>query len=246
VTDVDPTPLMRELSALPSDEMRVQRWWAWLETTPTEEAIDMMSLIVARAHDKIPIAQTAMLSLLQALRRDANAVAYDRLEAIYALAAERGEHPIKRLLLEGRARKTLPLDGAPDNEAFDRTLGERKQLAMSTNRDVIDRLMRDRNPHVIRILLSNPRLVERDVVRIAAMRPASLDVLRTIVDSPKWIARYAVKKALVCNPYTPENTAVSLLPFLLVSDLRMIATMSTLSEGLRIEAHDRVNRAGTL
>ena len=91
--------------------------------------------------------------------------------------------------------------------------------------------------------MQNPLIVERDVVRIAAMRPTMPATLSEVVENRKWISRYAVKKAIICNPYTPVNTALSLLGFMMKPDLREIATNQTVSQEVRraakVRAQDR-------
>ena len=57
------------------------------------------------------------------------------------------------------------------------TLGERKSLARRPDRAMLDRLLHDPHPDVIRRLLRNPRLTEDDVVRLAARRPGRPEVL---------------------------------------------------------------------
>ena len=51
------------------------------------------------------------------------------------------------------------------------TLGERKSLARTHDRSLIQRVVRDPHPDVVRILLDNPSLTEEDVVRVCAARP---------------------------------------------------------------------------
>ena len=97
----------------------------------------------------------------------------------------------------------------------------RRSAARSKDRLLLDRLLHDRNPAVIQNLLDNRRLVERDVVRIAAMRPTNPDVLSALARHARWSANYRVRKALACNPYTPRPLAIRLLPSLLVQDLRL-------------------------
>ncbi len=223
---------MRELAALDTPEMRLRRLIAWLRQAAPLEAAATLHAIVEAAGHKHSLAQAALHALVL-LPRYEEEIGYERFSAIYAAAAELGHEDVKRLLHAGDPHRRLPRDGAPDNELIERTLGERKALARSRDRDILDRLMHDRHPDVINVLLENPRLTERDVVRMAAMRPSDTRVLSAIVESPKWIARYAVKKALVCNPYTPTGMALSLMSFLLTPDLRMIAGMATLDERVR-------------
>jgi len=116
------------------------------------------------------------------------------------------------------------------------TLGERKSAARSLDRDVLNRVGYDLDPAVIRQLLRNPRLTEVDVITIAARRPNSPEVLEEIGRAPKWASRQAVRIALVRNPYTPPRVAISLIPMLLVQDLRDVIFDSNIHQEVRASA----------
>ncbi len=103
------------------------------------------------------------------------------------------------------------------------TLGERKALARKPDRRLLARLARDPDPSVVRIVLSNPRTVEQDVVRIAASRPANRAALLEIARHPRWNNKIAVVRALVFNPATPLAAKLRLLPRLRRQDLREVA-----------------------
>jgi hypothetical protein len=96
--------------------------------------------------------------------------------------------------------------------------------------------MRFPEPEVIRNLLENPKVTERDVVALAAKRPARPAVQREIFTSRRWIARYAVKRALILNPYTPTDVSLRMLSFLKRQDLRLIETSPSMPESLRVAA----------
>ncbi len=83
--------------------------------------------------------------------------------------------------------------------------------------------MRDTNPQVIRALLANPRLTEKDVVRIAALRPQNAANLREILRARRWSVRRSVRCALAWNPHTPGAIARRLLPLLDSADLAALA-----------------------
>src|ERR1700722_10918407 len=57
------------------------------------------------------------------------------------------------------------------------TLGERKSLAKKTDRNLLERLLGDPHPDVIRGVLRNPRLTEDDVVRFVARVPGRPELL---------------------------------------------------------------------
>ena len=115
------------------------------------------------------------------------------------------------------------------------TLGERKALARRGRRDIVAALVRDPDASVIVNLLANPLLTEKDVLTVASRRPARRDVLRAIFAS-KWLCRYHVKRALVMNPFTPDDLAVRLAGGLIETDLRLIAADAQLRLPVRAQA----------
>src|SRR6185369_13973739 len=90
-------------------------------------------------------------------------------------------------------------------------------------RQQIERLLRDPDPAVVENLLNNPVMTEREVLRVASRRPVHPEVLLRVFANRKWAMRYRVRKALVYNPYTPTQVALSLVTFLQTTDLRDIA-----------------------
>jgi hypothetical protein len=94
------------------------------------------------------------------------------------------------------------------------------------------------------VLLGNPHLTEGDVLAIASRRPTRKEVLRAVFESP-WLQRYAVKRSLVLNPYTPGDLAVRLLPTLVLNDLRAVAHDPAASEPVRTEAALLLNEGKT-
>jgi hypothetical protein len=157
-------------------------------------------------------------------------------EALYSLAQTGGLDEVGRLLLQPHIDKKKLTQAFDDNEHLALPLGVRRQAARGTDRQQIDRLLHDRDHRVIQLLLDNPRLTERDVIAIAARRPTRPEVLKVIASHGKWSSRYRVRKALACNPYTPDGISLRLLPTLLIQDLRFLATSGALLPALREEA----------
>jgi hypothetical protein len=99
------------------------------------------------------------------------------------------------------------------------TLGERKSLARKPSRQVIERVVADPHPDVIRNLLRNPKVTELDVLRLVTRRPNYERVLREVYTSARWNTRYRIRLALARNPYTPPALALKILPQLMRQDL---------------------------
>ncbi|MFO0617321.1 MAG: hypothetical protein U0414_32295 [Polyangiaceae bacterium] len=167
--------------------------------------------------------------------------------ALRQLAQERRYFALARLLRrrdrpsphhapEPEERGTIDLPGRT------LTLGERKSLARGHDRDQLDRLLRDPHPLVIKNLLSNPRITEEDVIRLAAKRPTYPDVQAEIGRSERWSIRPRVRLALAKNPYTPVPLSVPLLPLLLRQELAEIAHATELPGVVRAAAMDLLDR----
>lgn len=175
---------------------------------------------------------------------------YDRIQDLHAIAAAVDLPQVSALFLSGPhdPRGRLAEESGPENPHLEISLGARKAAARNTrfnnaNRDTLDRLLRDRNPAVVRLLLQNSRVIERDVVRMAAQRPGNPACLQAIADHPRWAQRYAVRKALACNPRTPHPVAERLMRTLMRQDLRFIAGTSNLPERVRSEAKRALNES---
>ena len=63
----------------------------------------------------------------------------------------------------------------------DKSTGHRRSMAKSNDKLVLDKVGYDQDPRVIRQLLLNSRMTERDIVKIAARRPNVPEVLTEIV-----------------------------------------------------------------
>ncbi len=116
------------------------------------------------------------------------------------------------------------------------TTGERTSAARSLNRDRLNRVGYDTDTRVIRQLLQNPHLTEPMVLAIAARRPNRPEIIAEIYRSPKWKSRTLVRLAIIRNPYSPPQLAVSLVPTLLRQELREVASDGALHEEVRAAA----------
>jgi hypothetical protein len=237
---VDAALLARRLAALPAAAMRQATLRATLDALDDAAAARLCAELVRRGPDGAPF-DVALLALTALL--DAGAFGYERHAALYAAARLLDDAQLSRLLLSSQP----PPAGSPKAAELlggrELTLGERKSLARGRRREVLDRLLRDPDESVLTILLGNPRITEDDVVRLAARRPTTANAQRTILRSERFIARYAVKRALVLNPYTPTDLAARLVVLLTRPDQHAVANDSTLSDAVREVARAAVERS---
>lgn len=160
---------------------------------------------------------------------------YDRRIDLYAAARDGGYREVAARFLGDRRP---PNAQAPeDNPHLDLAPGIRTSAARARDRLLLDRLLHDRDPRVIRALLDNPRLVERDAIAVAAQRPTAPEVLEAVAQHPRWARNYRVKKALVFNPCTPTPLARTLVRTLLRQDLLALRDTGIVSPELRAEAN---------
>jgi hypothetical protein len=122
------------------------------------------------------------------------------------------------------------------------TLGERKALARRPTRKALEKLLADPHPAVIRTLLQNPKVIEDDIVRLAARRPNDPAVLAEIARSPRWAHRLKVRLSIVLNPDSPPAVAIPLLALLVRPELKLVADTVGLAPALRAAAHDLLLR----
>lgn len=150
---------------------------------------------------------------------------------------------LRRSLRAARAPQAAPEDRIPDYGAGrPLTLGERKSLARRPTRAALEKLLADPDPTVIRLLLANPKLVEEDVVRLAARRPNRPDVLAEIAKSPRWAHRARVRMALVLNPACPPEMAVPLVGLLVRPELQLVFESTEIAPLVRAAARELLQR----
>ena len=218
-----PTPaalaLARRLAALPEAAMREQVLVEYLLAVAADESVPVLAELHAFGARGGPPFNVALLALAGALGR--GMLAYDLRAKLYAAAKAAGLESLLELFLSSRADRSGAAEErrVPDREL---TLGHRKSMARSRDRETLHKLLRDPEPEVIPILLRNPRLTESEVVALAARRPTSAELQWCVFGSRRWIPRYRVKRALVLNPYTPTDLSLRLLALLNAADLRLV------------------------
>lgn len=217
------TRLARKLAALPEPPMRARVLQEYLDGTDPAEAIHVLAEIQVQGRQGGPPFDVSLVALATILNREV--LSYELLKDLYREAKDAGLDLLLELFFSGKEENTY---NSRDEAQRDYTLGHRKWLARDTNRDVLARLLQDPEPDVMPNLLRNPRIIERDVVLLAARRPVDPRVLQHIFDSPRWITRYSVKRALVLNPYSPTSLSIRLLGLLTSRDQRLVSGISNL------------------
>jgi uncharacterized protein (UPF0147 family) len=240
---VSPAQVIAQLKALREPRMRSLALVQGFGEGEADAWVDAIAETIIRSHEQDDAdAKGALESIRQAAADPA--MPYETRQRLYAAAVLRGQHSIGRLFyaaspnavashqLEKQLAPERPLK--PNGRPL--TLGERKSLARTHDRQQLLMLLRDPHPAVVAILLDNPHLTEAEVVRVAAMRPAVPESLAHIAHHAKWSVRHAVKRALVLNPATPLADAMRLATTLRAAELAELAVDPSLPEALRTHA----------
>jgi hypothetical protein len=202
--------------------------------------------LCARAEQAEVPAREALVALVDALNHEScvDAVQLLREEALGVpyLALERlVRQPVA--IIEPRDVGRPEDDRIPDyGKGRPLTLGERKSLARKPDRGMMERLLRDPHPDVIRMVLGNPKVTEEDVLAVAARRPCRPDVLTEIARAPRWAHRGRIRMALVLNPDTPLEIAAPVVGLLMRHELRLVATSPTVAPAVRALCLEHLER----
>ena len=226
----------RRIRSVSERSMRVSVLREMLGELEAELVVSALGLLHDRSQSGHPDARRVMQEL--ALQTDLfAAIPYPIRSVAYTRARKAGRDNVARMLLLGGSNPNpTAAEASIENEYVSKSVGERCSRARGRNRFELDRLLHDRDYRVIRLLLNNPVVVERDVVKIAAMRPTRPEVLQEIAGHRKWASRYSVRKALSCNPHTPASVARRLLPTLLKQDLLTVAEAGSIPSEIRSQA----------
>ena len=211
------------------------------------EAAELLSSLCEDGERADPDSREALLVVAMVLAAEGESAFVERLRHH---AEERRLFSLGRLLRRG-AETTLARSASeppvPDYGAGrEVTVGERRSMARSPNRKVLEKLLRDPHPLVLRQLLQNPRVTEDDVVRLAARRPQSGAIVAVLAESPRWLRRPRVRLALLLNPSTPAAVSMPLLAVCTRSELVEIVQGTDTPLTLRASAQELLERSPPL
>lgn len=239
--------VIRTVRALADPALRVAYVLDWLRAGPAAEVATTLDAIAARAEQAQDAAREALVAIVDALNAE------DSREIVQWLREEAaGESllALERLLRAphaGARSSLLPADPNEDRvpdygKGRPLTLGERKALARRPTREMVERLVLDPHPDVIRALLQSPRVVEDDVVRLASKRPCRPAVLTEIARSTRWVHRARIRMAVVLNPDTPIEIAGAMVGLLMRQELRLVIESTRVSPAVRALCVEHLER----
>jgi hypothetical protein len=137
-------------------------------------------------------------------------------------------------------RLHMPLRAAAESRLRERLpeleLGERISLARGAPAGLLSVLASDENHRVIEALLSNPRLLEADVVTIVRRDKTPPEVLRVVAANERWITRPAIRSFVLCHRHTPVHSALKVLSRLSAHEIRKLLVEKPLPPVVRFGA----------
>jgi hypothetical protein len=225
--------------------LRVAYLSSEMEGLPVADVADALDRICSAAEQAEPYAREALVSVIDLL------ASLDRQTLSQELREEAAGRSLLALarLLRRPTHSARPPPSEPNEARIPDygtgrplTLGERKALARRPTRAAMEKLFADPHPMVIRTLLANPKVVEADVVRLAARRPNRSDILAEIARSPRWAHRVRVRMSLVLNPDSPLELSIPLLALLVRAELRLVKEAEYLAPVVRATARDLLAR----
>ncbi len=117
------------------------------------------------------------------------------------------------------------------------TITEKIRTAMLGNAAQRSLLIRSPNRLVFSAVLDSPKLQDDEVLKFAASRQVSGDVLRRIAGDRGFTRLYDVKLNLVNNPKTPLTESMKFLSHLRETDVRKLLGNKNIASGLRNAAN---------
>ncbi len=238
--------LVRTTRAIPEATLRCAYLRSLLQRTEVSELSAALELVCARAEQAEEPARECLVALVDALNHEA---CVEKVRVIRQEALRVSHLALERLIRQSpsvMSPRDVPQpedDRVPDyGKGRPLTLGERKSLARRPDRSMMDRLLRDPHPDVIRMVLANPKVVEEDVLTLAARRPCRPDLLMEIARAARWAHRPRIRMALVLNPDTPLEIAAPIAGLLMRHELRLVATSPTVSPAVRALCLEHLER----
>lgn len=165
-------------------------------------------------------------------------LALESIEELYEETEEQRQSIVNKILGELSAEDD-ELSGervSMINRILRMTMKDRVKLAMKGDREARNILIRDPNRIVAQAVISNARITEQEVEKIAAMRTVPEEVLRQIAINRNWARNYSIMHNLARNPRTSIGNAITILSRLQLRDLQAITKNRNVSDAVRRQA----------
>ncbi len=224
--------LCRRLAPIADREQRCRALGRLLGDRDPAEIAAVLAAVIEEADRRLPGADL----LVQAMISPGLRTTWDERLAgqVMAYAREAGRYDLAGMFLDlPELDPRLQVPPPPLPKQLEKVpLGVRRAMARRHDIDQLERLLADPDEAVVANLLGNPRITEREVVRMASRTPVREEVLAAIARHPRWGIDYRVRLTLALNPSTPTGITLAILHLLLDQDLRQVAAEPRLSSAV--------------
>ncbi len=117
-------------------------------------------------------------------------------------------------------------------ELQEMSVAEKIKMALTGDKEWRTLLIREANKQVNTAVLKNPRITEGEVLAVVKNRSSSDELIRIILLNRDWVKLYEMKKALVCHPRTPLQTAMRYMTFLSERDIKDLARSKNVTQSI--------------
>jgi hypothetical protein len=123
-------------------------------------------------------------------------------------------------------------------------LGNKLTVARRATAAVVGEMLRDGDPRLVEICLTNPHLREMAVLQFLNGPTASPETISMVGRHQKWQMRPNLRMAMLKNPRTPEIWYIQFLPGLRSPDLRNLLMSRRLTPRQRTLVEEELKRRG--
>lgn len=218
----DASDVAHRLAVLPEPAMRAASLRDIVSARRPEDAAWLLDALATAGRAGGPPFDLSLLAAVELTSSDL--LGYERRRLIFEAAEQRGLEACKELLFSSEAmiidstKARAPRALEPGTRPL--TLGERKSLARSWDRKVLQRLFADPSLDVVTLILQNTRVTEEDILRIVTAKRVTTGVLQLILRNRRWNCRPRVRFALLRNRLLPEADSLRLVGLLNRQELR--------------------------
>ncbi len=164
-------------------------------------------------------------------------LAFEYIEDIYEESEEQRQAILDKILGELQADDEASSERVSMlNRIMRMGVKDRVKLGMKGDREARNILIRDPNKLVSGAVVNNPRISEKEVENIAAMRTISEEILRQIATNRQWSRSYPIMHNLVRNPRLPIANAMTIMNRLQLRDLMALSKNRNVSDAVRRQA----------
>jgi len=121
-------------------------------------------------------------------------------------------------------------------------LGNRLTLARRATPTVLEALLKDGDPRLLEICLSNPRIKEGTVFQFLRSGIATAETISMVARHPRWQNRPNLREAILTNPKTPLIWFTLWLPGMKTADLKRLIASNRLTSVQKKAVEERLKK----